>query len=137
MRALLHKCHVLLRLCIAAVICFLTTLSLRVFLKEFNLVLQVASSVVSRARLRLFLGNFFGFLLIFGARFAVPHLAFLVTALLLLDIDPSKLVEVVEQRADSVVFHVSSAAYLEWLQVVREVVIDDVDTRLEIDESVV
>ena len=80
-----YKRLMLLRLCIAAVVCFLIALSLLVFLRDFDFVLQETPSVKSSACL-IFLGNFLRLLLIFDSRFTVLSLAFLVAALLLLNI---------------------------------------------------
>ena len=62
---------------------------------------------------------------------------FLVSTLLLFYIYSSVLVIVFEQRSYGIVFHIAVTAYLKGLQVVREVVIDDVYSGLEIDEVVV
>ena len=65
------------------------------------------------------------------------HRLLLVAALLLFDVNPSLLIVVLQERANCVIFHIALPAYLERLEVVRKVVVDDVDSSLQIDELVV
>lgn len=64
-------------------------------------------------------------------------LSLLVAAYLLLDVYAAKLVEVLQKGPNRIVLHISLPTYLQGLQIVRKVVIDDFDTGVEVNELVV
>lgn len=70
------------------------------------------------------------------ARF-IPILAFFISFLLLLCIDSTKLVKVIEQRSYCIIFHIPSSAYLKWLKIMYKVIIDYVDPSTVVNEFII